>query len=139
PPAHNVLEFSIVDRTHGRYPASRVYWSFDGQVKSIAQQRYIDMPANSSGRMYFYLGSPNSRYYDFIEFTVGTTFINIDTTRVDRFGLKLALLLHGHDGSDQEIGENYATFKESRAATFRRFKNAMPAAFKELATDQAPY
>jgi hypothetical protein len=139
PPAHNVLEFSIVNRTHGHYPASQVYWGFDGQVKSIAQQRYIDMPANSSGRMYFYLGSPNSQYYDFIEFTVGTTFINIDTTRVDRFGLKLALLLHGHDGSNQEIGENYATFKESRAATFQRFKNAMPTAFKELATDQAPY
>jgi hypothetical protein len=139
PAAHNVLEFSIVNQTNGQYPDSQVYWSFNGQVKSIAQQPYIDMPANSSGRMYFYLGSPNSQYYDFIEFTVGATSINIDTTRVDRFGLKLALLLHGHDGSNQEIGEDYATFQESRAATFQRFENAMPAEFKELATDQAPY
>ncbi len=139
PAARNVLEVAIVNQTNGQYPDSQVYWSFNGTEKSIAQQPYIDMPANSSGRMYFYLGSPTSPYYDFIEFTVGATFINVDTTRVDRFGLKLALLLHGHDGSSQEVGENYATFTESRAATFQRFQNAMPAQFKELATDDAPY
>jgi hypothetical protein len=139
PAAHNVLELAIRNRTNGRFPNSKVYWSFGGQEKSIAQQRYIDMPVNSAGRMYFYLGSPNSPYYDFIEFTVGTNSINVDTTRVDRFGLKLALLLHGHDGSSQEAGEDYATFTESRAATFHRFRTAMPAAFKELATVDAPY
>jgi hypothetical protein len=89
------------------------------------------MPANSSGRMYFYLGAKASKYYDFIEFTVGPGFINVDTTRVDRFGLKLALLVHSHDGSTREIGENYATFRETRAATFRRFKAFVPAPFKE--------
>jgi len=89
--------------------------------------------------MYFYLGSPNGPYFDFIEFTVGASSINVDTTRVDRFGLKLALLLHGHDGSSQEVGDSYATFTESRAATFSRFENFVPAEFKELATDQAPY
>jgi hypothetical protein len=139
PAATNVLEVSVVNQTNGQYPDSEVYWSFNGQEESIAQQPYIDMPANSAGRMYFYLGSPNSQYYDFIEFTVGTSSINVDTTRVDRFGLKLALLLHGHDGSNQEVGENYATFQESRSATFARFENAVPAQFKELATDQAPY
>ena len=127
PAATNVLEFSIVNQTNGQYPDSQVYWSFNGQEESIAQQPYVDMPANSAGRMYFYLGSPNSPYYDFIEFTVGTSSINVDTTRVDRFGLKLALLLHGHDGSNQEVGENYATFQESRTATFQRFENAVPA------------
>ena len=139
PAASNVLEFSIVNQTNGQYPDSQVYWSFNGQEKSIAQQPYIDMPANSAGRMYFYLGSPNAPYYDFIEFTVGSSSINVDTTRVDRFGLKLALLLHGHDGSSQEVGENYATFTESRSATFSRFQSSVPAEFKELATDQAPY
>ncbi len=139
PAATHVLEVSIVNQTNGQYPNSQVYWSFNGQEESIAQQPYIDMPANSAGRMYFYLGSPNSQYYDFIEFTVGSSSINVDTTRVDRFGLKLALLLHGHDGSTQEVGENYATFQESRAATFTRFENAVPTQFKELATDQAPY
>ncbi len=139
PAASDVLEVSIVNQTNGQYPDSQVYWSFNGQEESIAQQPYIDMPANSACRMYFYLGSPNSPYYDFIEFTVGPSSINVDTTRVDRFGLKLALLLHGHDGSNQEVGENYATFQESRAATFQRFENSVPTEFKELATDQAPY
>ena len=139
PAAHNVLEFSIVNQTNGQYPDSQVFWSFGGQTKSIAQQPYIDMPANSSGRMYFYLGTPNGPYFDFIEFTVGAASINIDTTRVDRFGLKLAILLHAHNGSEQEIGENYATFQESRSATFARFGNSVPTEFKELATDDAPY
>jgi hypothetical protein len=139
PAAHNVLEFSIVNQTNGQYPDSQVYWSFGGQTESIAQQPYIDMPANSAGRMYFYLGTPNGPYYDFIEFTVGASSINIDTTRVDRFGLKLAILLHGHDGSNQEIGEDYATFQEGRSATFARFENFVPTQFKELATDDAPY
>jgi hypothetical protein len=139
PPATQVLELSIVNQTNGQYPDSQVFWSFNGQTKSIAQQPYVDMPANSAGRMYFYLGTPNGAYYDFIEFTVGTTFINVDTTRVDRFGLKLALLLHGHDGSTQQVGENYATFQETRAATFSRFQSSVPTEFKELATDQAPY
>jgi hypothetical protein len=139
PAATHVLELSIVNQTNGQYPDSQVYWSFNGQEESIAQQPYVDMPANSAGRMYFYLGSPNSQYYDFIEFTVGASSINVDTTRVDRFGLKLALLLHGHDGSNQEVGENYATFQESRTATFTRFQNSVPTQFKELATDQAPY
>jgi hypothetical protein len=139
PAAKNVLEVEILNRTNGQYPDSQVYWSFGGQEKSIAQQPFIDMPANSAGRMYFYLGSPNSPYFDFIEFTVSATGFNGDTTRVDRFGVKLAMLLHGHDGSSQEVGENYATFQESRAATFQRFVNAMPTEFKELGTDQAPY
>jgi hypothetical protein len=139
PAATHVLEVSIVNQTNGQYPDSQVFWSFNGQTESIAQQPFIDMPANSAGRMNFYLGSPNSSYFDFIEFTVGASSINVDTTRVDRFGLKLALLLHGHDGSNQEVGENYATFQESRSATFTRFQNAMPAQFKELATDDAPF
>jgi len=139
PAATHVLELSIVNQTNGQYPDSQVFWSFGGQTKSIAQQPYIDMPANSAGRMYFYLGTPNGPYYDFIEFTVGATFINVDTTRVDRFGLKLAMLLHGHDGSNQQVGENYATFQETRSATFSRFQNSVPTEFKELATDNAPY
>jgi beta-glucanase (GH16 family) len=139
PTAKQVLEVRVINQTNGRYPDSEVYWSFDGTEKSIAQQQYIDLPANSSGRMYFYLGSPASKYFDFIEFTVGTDSMNVDTTRVDRFGLKLALLAHSHSGQTQEIGEDYATFKESRAATFARFEAFVPSQFKSLATIDAPY
>jgi hypothetical protein len=139
PAATQVLEVKVLNRTNGAYPDSQVYWSFNGQTMSIAQQPYIDMPANSAGRMYFYVGTPNGQYFDFIEFTVGASVFNGNTTRVDGFGLKIAMRLHSHDGTDQEVGENYATFQESRSATFARFQASVPAPFKELATIQAPY
>jgi len=139
PAAQNVLMVKVLNRTNGAYPDSQVYWSFNGQEHSIAEQPYIDMPANSAGRMYFYLGSPNSQYQDFIEFTVGADVFNGNTTRVDGFSLKLAMRLHAHDGYDTSVGENYATFAESRSATFARFVSAMPTQFKELGTDFAPY
>ncbi|MET7916728.1 beta-1,3-glucanase family protein [Streptomyces avermitilis] len=139
PPAQNAVEVKILNRTNGKYPDSQVYWSFNGQVHSIAEQPYLDMPANSAGRMYFYLGSPNSSYYDFIEFTVGNNVFNGNTTRVDAFGLKLAMRLHTKDNYDVEVGENRQTFAEDRAATFQRFTDAVPAEFKVLAQTQGPY
>jgi hypothetical protein len=139
PAAHNVLEVKVINQTNGQYPDSQVFWQFNGQTQSIAAQPFIDMPANSAGRMYFFLGQPNGQYFDFIEFTVGATSIDLDTTRVDRFGLKLAILTHAHDGSEQQIGENFATFQETRTATFQRFQNSVPTEFKQLATDNAPF
>ena len=88
--------------------------------------------------MYFYLGSPTSQYNDFIEFTVGASVFNGNTTRVDAFALKLAMRLHAHDGYDVQVGENVSTFAEDRAVTFQRFQDAVPAEFKHLATVQAP-
>ncbi|MEU6590526.1 beta-1,3-glucanase family protein [Streptomyces sp. NPDC046881] len=139
PPASNAVEVKVLNRTNGKYPDSQVYWSFNGQVHSIAEQPYLDMPANSAGRMYFHLGSPDSPYYDFIEFTVGGNVFNGNTTRVDAFGLKLAMRLHTRDGYDVEVGENRQTFAEDRATTFQRFTDAVPDQFKVLARTQAPY
>jgi hypothetical protein len=139
PPAGNVVMVKILNRTNGKYPDSQVYWSYNGQVHSIAEQPYFDMPVNSAGRMYFYLGSPNSQYYDFIEFTVGASVFNGNTTRVDAFGLKLAMRLHARDGYDVSVGEDYSTFQEDRSVTFQRFINEVPAEFKPLAQVQAPY
>ncbi|MFI9389000.1 beta-1,3-glucanase family protein [Kutzneria sp. NPDC052558] len=139
PPAQNVLTVKVLNRTNGKYPDSQVYWSFNGQTHSIAEQPYVDMPANSAGRMYFYLGAPNSQYYDFIEFTVGPSVFNGNTTRVDAFGLKLAMRLHAHDGYDVQVGEDYQTFQEDRTATFQKFVNEAPTEFKQLAQVQSPY
>jgi hypothetical protein len=139
PPAQNVLTVKILNRTNGKYPDSQVYWSFNGQAHSIAEQPYLDMPANSAGRMYFYLGSPTGQYFDFIEFTVGPDVFNGNTTRVDAFGLKLAMRLHAHDGYDVQVGEDQTTFAEDRAVTFQKFVDAVPAQFDVLAQTQAPY
>jgi len=113
----------ILNRTNGKYPDSQVYWSYNGVAHSIAEQPYFDMPVNSAGRMYFYLGAPNSQYFDFIEFTVGASVFNGNTTRVDAFGIKLAMRLHSHDGNDVSVGEDVATFQEDRAVTFQKFIN----------------
>jgi F5/8 type C domain/Beta-1,3-glucanase len=139
PPATNVLMVKVLNRTNGKYPDSQVYWSFNGQTHSIAEQPYLDMPVNSAGRMYFYLGSPTSQYYDFIEFTVGADVFNGNTTRVDAFGVKLAMRLHAHDGYDVSVGEDQATFAEDRAVTFQKFIDSVPQEFKVLAQTQAPY
>ena len=58
PGGQNVVMVKFLNRTNGKYPDSQVYWSYNGQAHSIAEQPYFDMPANSAGRMYFYLGSP---------------------------------------------------------------------------------
>ncbi|WP_037606359.1 discoidin domain-containing protein [Streptacidiphilus rugosus] len=139
PAAQNVVEVKVLNRTNGQYPDSQVYWSFNGQTHSIAEQPYLDMPANSAGRMYFYLGSPNSKYFDFIEFTVGANVFNGNTTRVDAFGLPIAMRLHSKDGYDVQVGETQQVFTEDRTALFQDFVNAVPQQFKVLAQTQAPY
>src|SRR5256885_1135633 len=111
PAAHNVLTVKVLNRTNGRYPDSQVYWSFNGQVHSIAEQPYLDMPANSAGRMYFFLRSPTSQYKDFIEFTVGPTVFNGNTTPVDAFSVKLAMRLHAHERYDAAVGEGLPAFQ----------------------------
>jgi trimeric autotransporter adhesin len=144
-PAGDVMTFKILNRTNGQYPDDQVFWSITvGGVtttNSIAAQPYFQMPANSSGRMEFYLGpqGTSSPYSDFIEFTIGPTFFNGDTTRVDAFGIKLAFQLTCADGTDIAVGENAATFAENRATTFQRYLNAVPANFQQLAQLNAPY
>ena len=135
PPAQNVLTVKVLNRTNGQYPDSQVFWSFNGQTHSIAEQPYLDMPANSAGRMYFYLGTPNGQYIDFIEFTVGPTVFNGNTTRVDAFGLKLAMRLHAARRLRRAVGEDQATFAEDRAVTFQRFINEVPAEFERAGAD----
>ncbi len=153
PPAKNVMTFKFLNRTGGKLADSEVYWSFQdktlniSELHSIADQPTYDMPANGSGRMYFYLcsatttgctGTPSaSKYYDFIEFTIGTTQFNGNTTRVDAFGVKIAMDLHCADGFDVAVGEDYATFADDRATTFQQFASAVPAEFQGCV--QSPY
>jgi hypothetical protein len=138
PAASNVLMLKFLNRSNVKYPDCHVYWCYYVQLHSIAEQPYFDMPANTAGRIYFYLGSPNCQYTDFIEFTVGPDVFNGNTTRVDWFGIKLAMRLHAHDGYDAAVGEDAATFAEDRAVTFQKFINEVPAEFDHLAQIKAP-
>ena len=144
-PAGDVMTFAFVNQTNGQYPDDQVWWSTTiGGVtttNTIAAQPYFEMPANSSGRMEFYLGpqGTSSPYSDFIEFTIGPTSFNGDTTRVDQFGVKLAMQLTCGDGTDIAVGENSATFAESRASTFARYTSQTQAPFETLGQVDAPY
>jgi hypothetical protein len=139
PTAKNALMFKFLNRTGGHYSDSEVFWSFQNQVYSIAEMPLFDMPANSSGRMYFYLGVPKGSYFDFIEFTIGPTVFNGNTTRVDAFGIKIAMRLHCADGYDVAVGEDDETFAEDRAVTFQKFLAAVPPEFAACATNQMPF
>jgi hypothetical protein len=135
PAAKNVMTFKILNHTNGKYPDSQVFWSFNGRPthrRAAVHRR--------SGR----LGGPDvlpgsaSQYADFIEFNTTATWIGVNTTRVDGFGLKLALRVHTKSGTDATVGEDAATFAEDRNATFQKFINEVPAEFKGLAQVQAP-
>lgn len=139
PQAKNVMIYKFINRTYGKYSDSQVFWSFNGQTHSIAEQPYVDMPANSSGRVYFYLGTPNSQYFDFIEHTIGNNVWNGNTTRVDAWGLPLALLLHCSDGYEVQLGDDLWTFQAGRETVFNTFKASVPAEFQSCATQQYPY
>jgi hypothetical protein len=139
PSASGAIEFDFLNATNGQYPDSEVYWDVNGVEESIAQSPYYTMTSCNSCRIYFYLGSPNSQYYDFIELNSSGTTINADTSRVDAFRLPLAIHLHNSDGSDVVVGENDSVFSESRSALFQQFENSVPAPFQQLATVDAPY
>ncbi len=154
PAAKNVMMFRFLNRTNGKSADANVYWSFKNatidELHSIAAESTYDMPANSSGRLYLYICAKDdaacnaaprtSKYFDFIEHTIGTDVYNGNTTRVDAFGLKIALRLHCADGYDVAVGEDYETFAETREATFAKFQAEVPAEFKKLADAPfAPY
>jgi hypothetical protein len=139
PSASGAIEFDFINATNGAYPDSEVYWDVNGVEETIAQSPYYTMTACNSCRIYFYLGSPSSQYYDFIELNSSGTTINADTSRVDAFRLPLAIHLHNSDGTDTVVGEDDQVFSESRTALFQQFENSVPAAFQQLATVQAPY
>ena len=134
-PSGDVLTVKFLNRTNGKYPDDQITWTatINGVASAFtfAQQPTFAMPANSAGRMYFFLNDPslaedNTDYWDFIEFTVGPTSINMDTTRVDAFGLKIAFNLTCGDGTNVALGENEETFMEDRSVTFQRYANAVP-------------
>lgn len=71
--------------------------------------------------------------------TPATAAVDGNTTRVDAFGLPLAMRLRAGGGYDRAVGETETIFTEGRDTTFQRFSDAMPAEFKHLATIEAPY
>ncbi len=152
PPGDTVM-MKFLNRTNGKYTDSQITWTatLNGVVTTytFAQQPTFAMPPNSSGRMYFFLNDPtlnedNTDYWDYIEFTAGPTSINMDTTRVDALGVKIAFNLVCGDGTNVVLGENQETFTEDRSVTLQRYLAAAPynttgAAPYDFRTDETTY
>lgn len=126
---------------------------------TVSQASWVNLPKITSGRMFLSVGTPlyiktyddgfagpdinnptdpnRNIYFDFIEFTVDSTGYHGNTTRVDAFGFPIQHRLVNTTGSfDQTVGELES---ETRAGIFSKYQNEVPAAFKPLATLQAPY
>ncbi|HEY3595927.1 MAG TPA: beta-1,3-glucanase family protein [Paraburkholderia sp.] len=161
PAATQVMRIAFVNRTNGKIPDSQIFWQIIGtsasgtpvnEFHSIADMPSFDSSGIKSTRMYFYIAptiadakqSPTS-YYDFIEFNLGRSStsnpwnFNGDTTRVDAFGVKLAIRLQCSGGTDVARGEDYGTFLEDRSITFAKYLAEVPAEFQSTATQNAPY
>ena len=139
PSVSGAIEFDFLNATNGQYPDSEVYWSVNGVTESIAQSPYYTMTSCVACRINFYLGSPTSQYTDFIELNSSGTTINLDTSRVEAWGLPLAVNLQNSDGTSSVIGDDYQIFSESRSDVFTQFEDSVPSAFQQLATVDAPY
>jgi len=152
PPGDTVM-MKFLNRTNGKYTNDQIIWTATlngvATTYTFAQQPTFAMPPNSSGRMYFFLNDPtldedNTDYWDYIEFTAGATSINMDTTRVDALGVKIAFNLVCGDGTNVALGENQETFTEDRSVTLQRYLAAAPynttgAAPYDFRTDETTY
>ncbi len=160
PVATRVATLRFLNRTNGRYPDAQLFWRLQGrspeggeisELHSFAEMPTFDMPAIGSARMYFFIapnaaaiGTGATDYYDFVELNAGRSTttqpytFNVNTTRVDAFGLKTAIRLRCA-ALDQQRGEDYGTFLEDRAITFAKYLAEVPAEFQQTATLRAPY
>lgn len=160
PAATKVATLRFLNRTNGRYPDTQLFWRLQGQspdgtqineLHSFAEAPTFDMPAIGSARMYFFIaqsaaaiGTGATDYYDFVELNAGRSSatqpysFNVNTTRVDAFGLKTAIRLRCAS-VDQQRGEDYGTFLEDRAITFAKYLAEVPAEFQQTGTLHEPY
>jgi hypothetical protein len=134
-PVGDTVMMKFLNRTNGKYADDQITWTATlngvATTYAFAQEPTFAMPPNSSGRMYFFLNDPtldedNADYWDYIEFTAGPTSINMDTTRVDALGVKIAFNLVCSDGTNIALGENQQTFMEDRTVTLQRYLAAAP-------------
>jgi hypothetical protein len=142
PAAKNVMTYVFLNRTNGKYRDDQIFWTFNNQTKTIAEQHVFDMPANSSGRVTFHLESANGKYWDFMEHTITAGTTNRwygNTTRVDAYGLPMAIRLICADGTDSKMGENYDVFYMGRDKFFQLYKASVPEEFQHNADNGAPY
>jgi hypothetical protein len=133
--------------------------NFANIYHKVSDASWVTLPRITSGRMFLSVGTPmylktfndgfagpdlnnptdpnRDIYFDFVEFTIDAAGYHGNTTRVDGFGFPIQHRLINKSGSfDQTVGEFES---ETRNGIFTKFQAEVPAAFKSLATIQAPY
>jgi len=120
PAAKNVMMFKFLNRTNGQFPDSNVFWSV--KIKR-RHGNSLDCETSNSTTCRECLGQdlclPGSvgtntnNYHDFLEYTIGAAQFNGNTTRVDAFGIKLAMRLHCADGFEATVGENLPRLRKT--------------------------
>ena len=139
PVAKNVVTYVFLNRTNGKYKDDQIFWSFAGQTKTIAQQPTLDVGISNSGRVNFHLESATGKYWDFMEHTTTATKWFGNTTRVDAYGLPMAMRVICADGKDEMLGEKYEVFYMGRDAFFKKYKETVPVEFHHTLDNGAPY
>jgi hypothetical protein len=140
--------FELINRTNGQVPDSLIYWA-DGDGGTPV--RWIDQPVitpSGSGRTYIMVGydaknskpfRPNTQVWDWEEHNTGPTTYNGNLTRVDYYGMPLAMRLHATDGSaDQIRGNIYTMFFQGRQPIFDEYLNEVPKDWDTCATYGRP-
>ncbi len=148
PPAAQVMTYRFLNRTNGKYADKDIYWKFTGfklgtqepipvQSGNLAENPLLDLPPHHAGRVTFNLGSPTGEYTDFIEQTADNLGWHGNTTRVDAYGLPMAMRLLCEDGRDDLLGEKYEVFYLGREKFFQRYLATVPAEFQHNADASA--
>jgi hypothetical protein len=161
PMAKNVMTVKFIDHSGGQVPTSQMFWSIQYtnvngkpvyEVHSLAAKSTYDMPVVGGTRIYFYvapsisqIGTGSTNYFDFLEVNVGQDanngpyWINMDTTRVDRWGLPVAFRLQCGDGTLVERGDDVGLFVDQRQVTYLKYQTELGYPWNEAATGQWPY
>lgn len=147
--ANGHIIFKLLNKTNGLVPDSLIYWANgDGGVPvCMKDQPIITNPGN--GRIYIMIGynaktsvpyRPANKIWDFEEHNTGTWQYNGNLTRVDWFGMPLAMRLHCTDGTPDLVrGEIYPMFSQPRQTIFDEFLNEVPQDWDSCAYISQPW
>jgi hypothetical protein len=140
----------LINRTNGQVPDSLIYWADgDGGVPV----RWVDQPtitlSSNAGRLYIMAGynaknskpyRPNNQVWDWEEHNTGQWSYLGNLTRVDYYGMPLAMRLHCSDGKpDQVRGNIYPMFFQTRQSVFDEYINEVPQEWDTCANYSKPW
>ena len=149
PPASLVMTYRFLNRTNGKYADKDIWWKFTGlklgthepippQSGNLADKPLLDLPPHHAGRVTFNLGSPTGEYTDFMEQTADNLGWHGNTTRVDAYGLPMAMRLICDEGKEEFLlGEKYEVFYLGREKFFQRYQASVPVEFHHNADASA--